>query len=150
MRRSSRVRGEEGPAAFPVFQKQGSVADLDASEDDALVYLGKRDKTPWLKPRKQGKYEMADAHWQGKSLKALAERTAEAVIEELPFGGSGSTTDRTIEFWLRSFFGDLVDLHTDKIRRAVTLATNLLGDDVHGDMRVLYGWTVLMALTSAR
>jgi hypothetical protein len=41
MRRSSRVRGEEGPA-FPVSQKQASVADLDASEDDVLVYLGKR------------------------------------------------------------------------------------------------------------
>ena len=40
MRRSSRVRGEEGPA-FPVSQKQASVADLDASEDDVLVYLGK-------------------------------------------------------------------------------------------------------------
>jgi hypothetical protein len=44
MRRSSRVRGEEGPA-LPVSQKRAIVVDLDATEDDALVYLGKRDKT---------------------------------------------------------------------------------------------------------
>jgi hypothetical protein len=75
---------------------------------------------------------MTDAHWQAKSLKALATRTAESTLEELPFGGAGSTPDRTIDHWLRGFFGDLVDLHTDKIRLAVTLATNLLGDDVRG------------------
>jgi hypothetical protein len=109
------------------------VVDADAGEEDVLVYLGKRDKAAWARPRKQGKYEMADTHWQGKSLKALAARTAEAVIEELPVGGITATTDRTIEFWLRSFFGDLVDLHADKIRRTVVLARNLLGDDVRGD-----------------
>ena len=70
----------------------------------------------------------------GKSLKALASRTAEAIIENLPVEtGQTATTGRTIEIWLRSFFNDLVDLHTEKIRHAVTLASSLLGDDVRGD-----------------
>jgi hypothetical protein len=108
--------------------------DVDAGEDDVLVYLGKRDKKEWLRPRKQGKNDMADTLWLGKSLKALASRTAEAIIENLPVeAGQTATTDRTIEIWLRSFFGDLVDLHTEKIRRAVTLASSLLGDDVRTD-----------------
>ena len=38
--RSSRVAGEAGPA-FPVSQRQGAVVDVDAGEDDVLVYLGK-------------------------------------------------------------------------------------------------------------
>jgi hypothetical protein len=51
------------------------VVDADAGEEDVLVYcLGKRDKVAWVRPRKQGKYEMADIHWQGKLLKALAAR----------------------------------------------------------------------------
>jgi hypothetical protein len=81
------------------------------------------------------KYEMADTLWLGKSLKALAARTSETTIEDLPVeAGQTAPTDRTIiEYWLVRFFGDLVDLHTDKIRRAVTLATNLLGDNVRGD-----------------
>ena len=75
-RRSSclRLTGEAGPAP-PVSQKQGSVVDADAGEEDVLVYcLGKRDKVAWVRPRKQGKYEMVDIHWQGKLLKALAAR----------------------------------------------------------------------------
>jgi hypothetical protein len=132
-RRSSRLMGEAGPA-FPVSQKQAVVVDANAGEDDVLAYLGKRDKGAWLKLRKQGKYEMADTLWLGKSLKALAARTAEGIIEDLPVeAGQTATTDRTIEYWLVRFFGDHVDLHTDKIRRAVTLASNLLGDDVRGD-----------------
>jgi hypothetical protein len=111
------------------------VVDVDAGEDGGvLVYLGKRDKGAWLRLRKQGKNDMADTLWLGKSLKALASRTAEAVIETLPVeAGQTATTDRTTEIWLRSFFGDLVDLHTEKIRRAVTLASSLLGDDVRTD-----------------
>jgi hypothetical protein len=110
------------------------VVDADASEDDVLVYLGKRDKGAWIKLRKQGKYDMADNLWLVKSLKALASRTAEAVIENLPVeAGQTATTDRTLKYWLVKFFGNLVDLHTEKIRRAVTLTSSLLGDDVRGD-----------------
>ena len=106
-RRSSRVAGEAGPA-FPVSQRQGAVVDADASEDDVLVYLGKRDRGAWLKLRKQGKHDMADTLWLGKSLKALASRMAEAIIENLPVeAGQTATTDRTIEIWLRSFFASL-------------------------------------------
>ena len=132
-RRSSRVAGEAGPA-FPVSQRVTPGLVIPTSEDDVLVYLGKRDRGAWLKLRKQGKHDMADTLWLGKSLKALASRTAEGIIENLPVeAGQTATTDRTIEIWLRSFFNDLVDVHTEKIRHAVTLASSLLGDDVRGD-----------------
>jgi hypothetical protein len=76
---------------------------------------------------------MADTLWQGKSLKALASRTAEAIIEDLPIEAGAATTDHTIKDWLTSFFSDLAVLHTEKIRHAVTLASNHVGDDKRGD-----------------
>ena len=131
-RRSSRVAGEAGPD-FPVTQRETPAIVVPPSEDDVLVYLGKRDKSSWLKLRKQGKHDMADTLWQGKSLKALASRTAEAIIEDAPIEAGAATTGHTIKDWLTSFFSDLAVLHTEKIRHAVTLASNHVGDDKRGD-----------------
>ena len=141
-RRSSRVAGEAGPA-FPVSQRVTPAIVVPPSEDDVLVYLGKRDKSAWLKLRKQGKHDMADTLWLGKSLKALASRTAEAIIEDLPIEAGAATTDHTIKDWLTSFFSDLAVLHTEKIRHAVTLASNHVGDDKRGD-EVIWSRAVAM------